>query len=184
MIIVQILGSEMKTSVWRSRLQPLCFLHPFPPQLHPLDRAARRAHLDQGLHLELQVGDYQPRSPSEWKQTLALNGQAHLPARASSPSLLHLGTHLSPCRHPFPDFGPATLFSYVTSACLNQLYDEGKAVSVASGWSFDNDALAEEIGDGVTFADAWSSSAHNALVVTADNEDSVLKVSRQPETKI
>ena len=32
-------------------------------------------------------------------------------------------------------------FSYVTSACLNQLYDEGEAVSVASGWSYDNTAL-------------------------------------------
>ena len=32
-------------------------------------------------------------------------------------------------------------FSYVTSACLNQLYDEGETVSVASGWSYDNAAL-------------------------------------------
>ena len=32
-------------------------------------------------------------------------------------------------------------FSYVTSACLNKLYDLGKVVSVASGWSFNNTRL-------------------------------------------
>ena len=62
----------------------------------------------------------------------------------------------------------------MTSACLNQLYDDGKTISVASGWSYNNTQL-EKRDIEVTFADSWSSSAHNALVITAANENKVLK---------
>ena len=62
-------------------------------------------------------------------------------------------------------------FSYVSSPCLNAMYDAGLTFEAydSSTWSADN-AMLENLTVDVTFADSWSSSVYNALVITPDQE--------------
>jgi len=64
-------------------------------------------------------------------------------------------------------------FSYVSSACLNDMYEDGVTVQAYAGWARD-DAMLADLSVDVTFADSWSASAYNAVVLTPEQETTVL----------
>ena len=76
-------------------------------------------------------------------------------------------------------------FGYVSSPCLRKMYRDGDVVSAydSSTWSVDNEVLAS-LDVAVTFADAWSLSAHNAYEMTdiaEEGPNSVLKTAEYVE---